>query len=297
MILGARHDFALEYPRVAAGSERWFALAVLPLARAEGGAVVSLTDISQRKRVELDAQRTREELAHFTRVSTMGELTASLAHELSQPLTGILANAQAAQRLLAAAPPNLEEVRASLGDIVADDRRAGDIIRRLRELLKKSEPRRVLLDLNALVEDVVKLVGSDALSRSVSIAVDPDPALPLLRADRVQLQQVVLNLLMNAMEAMTTTPEAVRAVIVRTQCLDGQAAHVSVKDAGPGITDDAVARIFEPFYTTKADGMGMGLSIARSIVEAHGGRLWATGNPSGGATFHFTVTVTGPEHA
>jgi signal transduction histidine kinase/integral membrane sensor domain MASE1 len=297
VIIGARHDFALEYPRAAAGGERWFSLAVLPLARAEGGAVVSLTDISQRKRVELEAQRTREELAHFTRVSTMGELTASLAHELSQPLTGILANAQAAQRLLAAVPPNLEEVRASLGDIVADDRRAGDIIRRLRELLKKSEPRRVLLDLNALVEDVVKLVTSDALSRSVTIAVDPDPALPLLRADRVQLQQVVLNLLINAMEAMATTPEAARAVFIRTQCLDGQAAHVSVKDAGPGITDDVLARIFEPFYTTKADGMGMGLSIARSIVEAHGGRLWATGNPSGGATFHFTVTVTGPEHA
>jgi signal transduction histidine kinase len=247
--------------------------------------------------VELEAQRTRDEMAHFTRVSTMGELTASLAHELSQPLTGILANAQAAQRLLAATPPNLEEVRASLGDIVADDRRAGDIIRRLRELLKKSEPRRMVLDLNALVEDVVKLVGSDALSRSVSITVDPDPALPPLRADRVQLQQVVLNLLMNAMEAMATTPEGARAVSIRTQCLDGQAAHVSVKDAGPGITEDALARIFEPFYTTKPDGMGMGLSIARSIVEAHGGRLWATGNPSGGATFHFTVTLTGAEHA
>jgi signal transduction histidine kinase len=227
----------------------------------------------------------------------MGELAASLAHELSQPLTGILANAQAAQRLLAAAPPNLDEVRAGLADIVADDRRAGDIIRRLRELLKKGETRRVLLDLNALVEDVVKLVGTDALLRGVAITLDADPALPPLRADRVQLQQVVLNLLMNAMEAMVETAEPSRAVIVRTQCLDGQMVHVSVKDWGPGIAEEAAVRIFEPFYTTKSDGMGMGLSIARSIVEAHGGRIWATSNPTGGATVHFTVPAAPPTSA
>jgi signal transduction histidine kinase/integral membrane sensor domain MASE1 len=297
VIAGTRADFALEYPRAAAGGERWFALSVLPLNRVEGGAVVSLTEITQRKRVELDAQRTRQELAHFTRVSTMGELTASLAHELSQPLTGILANAQAAQRLLAAAPPNLDEVRASLADIVADDRRAGDIIRRLRDLLKKGETRRVLLDLNALVGDVVKLVSSDALIRGVAITLEVDPALPLLRADRVQLQQVVLNLLMNAMDAVAGTAEAARVVVVRTRRLDGQAAQVSVEDWGPGIAEDTAARIFEPFYTTKSDGLGMGLSIARSIVEAHGGCLWATNNPTGGATFHFTVSRSGLEPA
>jgi signal transduction histidine kinase len=295
VIAGSRLDFSLEYPRAAAAGERWFEMSVLPLNRVDGGAVVSLTDITQRKRVELEAQQTRQDLAHFTRVSTMGELTASLAHELSQPLTGILANAQAAQRLLAATPPNLDEVRAGLADIVADDRRAGAIIRRLRELLKKGEARRVCLDLNALVGEVVTLVGHDALIRGVAIAVDFDPALPLLSADRVQLQQVVLNLLMNAMEAMAGTADAARSVVVRTQCLDGQAAHVSIKDWGAGIAGDAAARIFEPFYTTKSDGMGMGLSIARSIVEAHGGRIWATNNPTGGATFHFTVAISGPE--
>ncbi|HEX9822115.1 MAG TPA: ATP-binding protein [Methylomirabilota bacterium] len=295
VIAGVRSDFALEYPRAAAAGERWFAMSVLPLNRTEGGAVVSLIDITQRKRMELEARQTRHELAHFTRVSTMGELTASLAHELSQPLTGILANAQAALRLLAAAPPDLDEVRDSLIDIVDDDRRAGDIIRRLRELLKKGETRRVRLDLNAVVSDVVKLVGSDALMRGVAITVDLDPALPLLSADRVQLQQVVLNLLMNAMEAMTGTVEAARSVVIRTECLDAGTVHVSIEDRGRGIALDAADKIFEPFYTTKPDGMGMGLSIARSIIEAHDGHVWAANNPTGGAIFHFTLAVGTPE--
>jgi signal transduction histidine kinase/integral membrane sensor domain MASE1 len=297
VIDGVRLDFALEYPRAGPAGERWFAMSVLPLTRADGGAVVSLTDVTERRRVELEAQQTRQELSHFTRVSTMGELTASLAHELSQPLTGILANAQAAQRYLGAAPPNLAEIRDSLDDIVADDRRAGEIIRRLRELLKKGQPRRVVLDLNALVSDVAKLVGSDALLRGVSITVELDPDLSPLRADRVQLQQVVLNLLMNAMEAMSALPASGRNVIIHSERLPDGGGHVSVADTGPGIAPDAVARIFEPFYTTKADGMGMGLSITRSIIEAHGGRVWADNSPTGGAIFHFTLTGPDPEHA
>lgn len=295
VIDGKRPEFAFEYPRSTPSDERWFAMAVLPLNRAEGGAVVSLTDVTERRRVELEAQQTRQELAHFTRVSTIGELTASLAHELNQPLTGILANAQAAQRFLAARPPNLEEVRESLSDIVADDRRAGDVIRRLRELLRKGKVHRVPLDLNLLIGEVTKLLSTDALMRDVSIELALDPDLPLVKADRVQMQQVVLNLVVNAMEALSSRDSASRVVAVCTRCLDDHTVHVLVCDTGPGLASDDIAGIFEPFYTTKADGMGMGLSIARSIVTSNGGRIWAANNPAGGATFHFTVPVTADE--
>ena len=295
VIDGKRREFALEYSRSTPADERWFAMAVLPLNRAEGGAVVSLTDVTERRRVELEAQQTRQELAHFTRVSTIGELTASLAHELNQPLTGILANAQAAQRFLAARPPNLEEVRESLSDIVSDDRRAGDVIRRLRELLRKGKVHRVPLDLNLLIGEVTKLLTTDALMRDVSIELALDPDLPLVKADRVQMQQVVLNLVVNAMEALSSHDSASRVVTVCTRCLDDHTVHVLVCDTGPGLPSDDTEGIFEPFYTTKADGMGMGLSIARSIVTSNGGRIWAANNPAGGATFHFTVAVTADE--
>jgi signal transduction histidine kinase/integral membrane sensor domain MASE1 len=295
VIDGVEPSFVLEWPQAAASAEHWFEMSVLPLNRAEGGVVVSLTDITRRKQMELDAQQTRQELAHFTRVSAMGELAASLAHELNQPLAGILANAQAGQRFLAADGADLDEIRAILADIVEDDRRAGEVIRRLRELLRKGAPSRALLDLNPLIGDVARLLGSDALMRGLSITLDFDPKLPPVIADRVELQQVVLNLLVNAMEAMTG-PEAVgRTVIVRTHCPHPGMVQVSVQDTGTGIV--AAGSIFEPFYTTKADGMGMGLSIARSIIEAHGGQIWAENNSTGGATFHFALRISDPEMA
>ncbi len=295
VIDGSESSFLLEWPQASAAIERWFEMAVLPLNRAEGGAVVSLTDITRRKQMELEAQRTRQELAHFTRVSAMGELAASLAHELNQPLAGILANAQAGQRFLAAGCADPEEIRAIFSDIVADDRRAGEVIRRLREMLRKGAPSRVLLDLNALIGDVAKLLSSDALIRGLSIMLDFDPKLPPVTADRVELQQVVLNLLVNAMEAMAGRGVTGRIVVVRTACSEPETVQVSVQDAGTGIA--AAASIFEPFYTTKAEGMGMGLSIARSIIEAHGGRIWAENNSTGGATFHFALTIPGQETA
>jgi signal transduction histidine kinase/integral membrane sensor domain MASE1 len=291
VIDGAEPSFLLEWPRTGAPDERWFEMSVLPLNRAEGGAVVSLTDITRRKQMELDAQQTRQELAHFTRVSAMGELAASLAHELNQPLAGILANAQAGQRFLAAGCTDLDEIRAILADIVEDDRRAGEVIRRLREMLRKGAPSRVLLDLNALIGDVAKLLGSDALMRGLSIMLDFDPKLPPVTADRVELQQVVLNLLVNAMEAMAASQATGRTVVVRTACPQPGTVQVSVQDAGTGIV--AATSIFEPFYTTKADGMGMGLSIARSIIQAHGGQIWTENNSTGGATFHFALRISG----
>jgi signal transduction histidine kinase/integral membrane sensor domain MASE1 len=288
---GSRTGFSLAYPWSISGIERWFALSVVPLGRPEGGAVVSQTDITERKRAELEAQRSRQELAHFTRVSTIGELAASLAHELSQPLTAILTNAQAARRFLGATPPAIDELHGILSDIVDDDRRAGEVIRRLRELLRKGESQQSLLDLNAVVRDVARLVSNDAFIRNMAVALDLDPEAPVVRGDRVHLQQVVLNLVLNAMEAMGEGDGGNRTVVVLTRRQGQETARVSVEDAGTGLREGTHELIFEPFYTTKAAGMGMGLSIARSIVEAHGGLIWATNNRTHGATFHFTLPL------
>lgn len=286
----SRTSFAFDYAAGAPPAERWFAMAVVPLHRPEGGAVVSQADVTERKGAEAEAQRNRQELAHFTRVSTMGELTASLAHELSQPLSGILTNAQAAQRFLKMAPPDLVELREILADIVDDDKRAGEVIQRLRDLLRKSERSREPLELNGLIRDVVRLLGSDAVIRNVTCTLELHPAPVIVVGDRIELQQVVLNLLLNAMEAMVECDAQDRTIVVRTT-MELDAVHVAVQDAGPGLAEGAEQRIFEPFYTTKSSGMGMGLAIARSIVHAHGGQIWATTNSMRGATFHLALPL------
>jgi signal transduction histidine kinase/integral membrane sensor domain MASE1 len=287
---GSRESFAPEYPSRMSSDERWFAVSVVPLNVPEGGAVVSHTDITERKRAELEALRSRQELAHFTRVSTIGELTASLAHELSQPLTGILANAQAALRFLQATPPDLLELRSILSDIVDDDKRAGEVIRRLRTLLRKEAVQFRLLDLNALIRDVVKLLSSDAIIRNISVKLDLDPGPALVSGDAVQLQQVVLNLLLNAMEAMAECVEDRRFITARSRITQDAAVHVSVQDAGPGFRQGTHQLVFEPFYTTKPSGMGMGLAVSKTIIEAHGGLIWAVdNNPLVGATLHFSL--------
>jgi signal transduction histidine kinase/integral membrane sensor domain MASE1 len=289
---GSRAGFSFEYPAGTAGSERWVAMVVVPLSRPEGGAVVSSTDITERKHAELEAQRSRQELAHFTRVSTMGELTASLAHELNQPLTGILINAQAACRLLEGGKLAPAELRTILTNIIEDDRRAGDVIQRLRDLLQKGESKMALLDLNALVHDVLKLLGSDIVIRNVSVTLDLDSPSPMVNGDRVQLQQVLLNLLLNAMESMSERAAGDRTMTVRTRRSDEHSVQTSVEDAGSGLHQGTQEIVFEPFYTTKASGMGMGLTISRSIIEAHGGAIWAENNRRG-ATFHFRLPLDG----
>ena len=289
---GARSGFAIDYSSHAGATERWFTMSVAPLDRPQGGAVVSCTEATERKRAELDAQRSRQELAHFTRVSTMGELTASLAHELNQPLTGILTNAHAGLRFLDAVPPELGELRAILADIVDDDNRAAEVIQRVREFLRKGEPQRVPLDLNVLVKDVAKLLSSDAIIRNVTMTFDlaRDPV--VVYGDRVQLQQVILNLLLNAMEAMVECTGPDRSIVVQTEPAGMlETVHLSMKDAGVGLGTGSTEVVFEPFYTTKPAGMGMGLAIARSIVETHGGVVWALNNPTGGATFHVAMPV------
>jgi len=242
-----------------------------------------------RRRSEMEGQRLRQDLAHVGRVSTMGELTASLAHELNQPLTAILSNAQAAQRILDSERADLAEIREILGDIVEDDKRAGEVIYRLRGFLKKGTLELSTLDIGELVSQVARLVSSDAIIRNVAIRLDLTPGLPPVCGDRVQLQQVVLNLLMNGLDAMRESGGGERALVLRTSSAGPASVVVAVEDSGVGIEGADLDHIFHAFYTTKPDGLGMGLAIARSIVEAHGGRLDAKNNPQGGATFSFTL--------
>jgi PAS domain S-box-containing protein len=248
-------------------------------------------DITERKQAETELQQHRAELAHMTRVSTMGEMAASLAHEINQPLTAILSNAQAARRFLAADPADLNEVREILTDIIQDDTRAGEVIRRMRTLVKKEELEFVPLDLCAVISDVVLLAHSDAILHNIRVLQEVAPSLPRVRADRVQLQQVLLNLLLNAFDAMDSCPPNKREILLHAQRDGGRMVEIRVSDYGPGLAADKLEKIFEPFYTTKREGLGVGLSISRSIIEAHGGRLWAENNPDQGATFFFTVPI------
>jgi len=244
-----------------------------------------------RRQMELEAQRLRQELAHIGRVSAIGELTASLAHDLSQPLSAILSNAQAAQRLLAADPVNLEEITQIVGDIVEDEKRAGAVIHRVRALLKKGDSERVPLDLNEIVSEVARLVKSDAVIRNVAMRVELAEGLPRVRGDRVQLQQVVLNLVLNGLEAMQEPHSGDRNLVIQTAGNGATVVAVAVEDSGPGIEGEHEEKIFQPLYTTKIDGLGMGLAIARTIVEAHGGQLGARNNALGGATFRFSLPI------
>jgi len=250
-----------------------------------------MLDISERKWAEEDLQRHREQLAHVTRVTTMGELTASLAHELNQPLTAIVSNAQAGERFLAAPSPPLAEVREILEDIGADGQRAGKVIRRLRGLLKKGKFEFAHLDLNEVIGEVVMLAGADAIIRNVTIALELASDLPPVRGDRIHLQQVLLNLILNGLEATGDGVGDDRKLVIQTDLGGGGTVRVAVRDSGVGIPENTLDRIFEPFYSTKPTGMGMGLSITRSIVEVHGGKIWASNNPKHGVTVWFTIPV------
>lgn len=247
-------------------------------------------DITKRKQAESQLLQLRDEIAHVTRVSTMGEVAASVAHELNQPLGAILSNAEAAEMFLMAEPPALDEVRDILADIRKDDERAGEIIRGMRGLLKKRQLERQALQLHEVVEDILDLLKIDLARRKVSVKYEPAEGLPPIWGDRIHLQQVVLNLVMNSVEAMARLPEEQRRIVVRTAHRSGRVT-VSVSDSGPGVAPDRQQNLFEPFFTTKKEGMGMGLSIARTIVEAHEGRIWVENNPDAGATFYFTLPV------
>jgi len=250
-------------------------------------------DITARKAAEQEIHQQRNQLAHLSRVNMLGELAGSLAHELNQPLTAILSNAQAAQRFLAHAQPDLAELSDILTDIVAENKRAGEVIHRLRLLLKKGEVQLQLLTLNDLIQDVLKLVRSDLVNQGVSAQTELSPNLPDLHADRVGLQQVLINLLINSCDAMAQTAREDRRLTIRSGRTEHDSVIVSVTDCGPGIAPDKLEEVFEPFYTTKPNGLGLGLSVCRTIITAHGGKLWATNDSERGATVHFTLPLAG----
>lgn len=243
-----------------------------------------------RSKNEEYSRQLRTELSHVSRAATLGELAASLAHELNQPLTAVLTNAQAAQRFLSGNASDLQMIHEILDDIIADDKRAGAIIYKLRGLLKKGELKFEPLDVNAITEEVVALLKNDAMIRGVTLDMQPAHDLPDVLGDKIQLQQVLMNLILNATDVTTSERSDHRKVIVQTAMCDPGNVMITVRDFGPGLPKD-VKQLFEPFYSTKTDGLGMGLAISQSIIESHGGRIWAYNNPDFGASFNFTVTV------
>jgi PAS domain S-box-containing protein len=246
-------------------------------------------DMTERRRAEearLDAQN---KLAHANRVTTMGQLAASIAHEVNQPIAATLTNAQAALRWLDRQPPDLEEVRQALARIIKDDNRAAEVIDEIRALIKKTPPRRDRLEINGAIREVIALTRGEAVKYSVSVQTKLVDGLPLIQGDRVQLQQVILNLIINAVEAMSEVNEGARELLISTRKAESDGVLVAVRDSGPGLAPATLERLFETFYTTKPAGLGLGLSICHSIIEAHGGQLWASANVPRGATFQFTL--------
>lgn len=246
-------------------------------------------DITRRKLAELEVHTQRSEVAHLLRTASLGELSSALAHELRQPLAAILSNAQAAQRFLARDNLPLQEVREILDDIVADDKRAADVIDRLHVLMKKGKFQPEPLAADELIRDVVRLMHHELMSRSVRVVTDLTPGLPPIRGDRVQLQQVLINLILNAEDAMSQPFKHDRTLTLRSDRMAESVIRISVADTGTGIPPGGEERIFESYYTTKPQGLGLGLSLGRSILIEHGGRLWAENLASGGAVFHLTI--------
>jgi signal transduction histidine kinase len=251
-------------------------------------------DITPRKLAEAEALRQRDELNHLSRVALMGEMSASIAHELNQPLAGILSNAAAGQRFIDRGNVDQVEIRELLGDIISDGRRASDVVRGIRGMVKKEQVERRSVNLNEVVMDAVRMVSGDALLRSCQVETSLDSNLRTVEADPVQLQQVVLNLVINAFDAMRDTPISTRKVVIATQSNGGGAVCVSVRDCGAGISVEMQNRLFDPFFTTKNEGLGMGLAIARSILESHGGTISGKNADDGGAQFEFVLPVNAP---
>ena len=272
------------------GKKYWNSLRIAPVYDS-GGTITHYvgvqTDVTLIREKELEIDEQREELLHVTRVGKLAEFVSSLAHEISQPLTAILSYAQAGQRQLAGREPETQKI---LAYIINDDQRVAEIIKRLRSLLMKSAPEMKSLDINALISETVVLLATDATVRSSVIKAELDNNLSFARGDRVQLQQVILNLISNSFDALENN-KGVREIIIRTARKDTDTIIVEVKDNGCGIPEQNLAKLFTHFFTSKPDGLGMGLSISRSIIEAHGGRLDVKGNSDRGVTFYFTIPI------
>jgi PAS domain S-box-containing protein len=280
------------------GSEFPVEIGINPI-QSQGGILVlaAIVDISARRQAEAEARQYREELAHLSRIEILGEMAGSLAHELNQPLTGIMNNASAARRFIAKGRADMPKLDGLFKCVVADARRAGEIIHSIRSMVRKGESARGFVNLNSIVADVVSLVHSDALGRHCALVTEPDPGLPLVKANPVLLQQVLLNIVINAFDAMHKTPTTERRVIIRTECECRRSVRVSVRDFGTGLPAENPQRIFEQFFSTKTDGLGMGLAIARSIIASHGGELAAANAEGGGACVHFSLPAVGEDVA
>jgi PAS domain S-box-containing protein len=286
-------DHVLQYRMLAAdGRVVWIhdLVRVLPDATCGRRQVRSvMVDITERKQAELEVQQQRQLLTHLTRVATLGELSGALAHELSQPLTSILTNAQAALQFLAREPADLAEVRDILEDIVEQDRRAGAFISRLRALLRRTETPRQPVELAEVMSDVLRLLHSELITHGVAVTIEMARGLPRVNGDPVALQQVLLNLIVNACDAMRLEHPLERRIVISTSLDDDGAVRVAIADRGVGLPAEGGERVFEPFFTTKAHGLGLGLVICQAIVTAHGGHLSARNNSDRGATFWFTL--------
>jgi PAS domain S-box-containing protein len=286
---GEPFENEVRYRRAADGQYRWFSARAVPLRDVRGKILkwygIS-TDVEDRKHAEQERERLQADLAHVNRVSMMGELAASLSHELKQPIAATITNANTCMRWLKRDQPDLKEACEATKRIVEDGKRAGDVIERLRSLYKKSPPKRELVEVNEIVREMVVLLRGEANRYGVSIRTDIATDLPKIMADRVQLQQVLMNLMLNAIEAMKETGGV---LTVKSQLDQDGRLMISVSDTGVGLPAEKADQIFNAFFTTKPQGSGMGLAISRSIVESHGGHLWATANPARGATFYFTL--------
>jgi PAS domain S-box-containing protein len=267
----------------------------------EAGAVVEFVgtsvDVTERRRAEEARQDAQNKLSHANRIATMGQLTASIAHEVNQPITGVVTNAEAALRFLAMQPVDLSEVRQSLADIVKGGNRAGEIVAGIRALINKAPPRNQPVNINEVVQEVIALTRSEMTRNRILLKVDLAEELPSVHGDQIQLQQVLLNLIMNAAEAMGADIDSSRELLIATSGEGRNSVRVAVADTGPGLRSEVLERLFDAFYTTKSGGMGMGLAICRSIVEAHGGRLWASPNTPRGAVFRFEVPARAARHS
>src|SRR6202048_4821120 len=293
MLSGRRADYHVEKRyRRKDGAVIWVRVSTARAPEPGGslqGIPTIIEDVTERKRAEDALQEARDALLRVTRLSTMGELSASIAHEVNTPLSAIVANGIACQRLLAAATPDLEEAKEAVGDIISDGRRGAAVVARVRQLPKKSAPERAAVDINGAISEVLALTRQELQRSQVTARAELDPNLPPVMADRVQMQQVVLNLVMNGIDAMRGVKDRARVLRVKSAAAPAAAVAVTVEDTGIGFGDNDPEHVFETFYTTKEDGMGMGLSISRSIVQAHGGRLWASAGAPIGAVFGFTL--------
>jgi C4-dicarboxylate-specific signal transduction histidine kinase len=248
-----------------------------------------LNQIEEQKRTEAALQVTRTELARVVRITTIGELTASIAHEVNQPLAAVVANADACVAWLSRQSPNLVEARAAAERTTQGATRASEVIVRIRSLINKATPEKTQVQINDVIQETVALTEGQASRNNVSLVVELAPGLPAVLGDSIQLQQVILNLLMNGIESMTGVVGRPKLLVVRSQMYDAGQIRVSVEDSGIGVSAEVMPRLFEPFFTTRSKGMGMGLPISRSIIEAHGGKLWAESNGSQGSVFQFTL--------